>query len=590
MATICGTGDWTGPKPGDPDNNSTLSASPAFGGIDVSWTYPSVNPHAVAHVLLYRGISDNYAASVKQATVSGNTFYDRITGTAGTRYYYWIQIVSVNGTVGNVIGPASAIARTRAEDTLTDLTGKIDQGALAISLKTEIDKISLNYQAIIDEANSRIASNSALSQALDILNGRANAVETFVINEITQRKNGDDALVTQFNLLAAANKNNSALIAEERTVRVTAVDALSQVQTALNSQVNHPITGLPATRGTLLTDYYTKVKTDEAIAAANLTLNSTVFNATTGLPATRSLLINDYYTKAGTNSAISTATLGLVSQTGLNNTLSGYTNTASLQNLYSTKTDTATAITTATSNLASKSTFASYTTTADLQISYYTKTEANSAISSSISNIQVTGPSGGLVGLQQAMTAQYSLNNKYNALYTIKLTNNGLIGGFGLANDGATVDAGFDVDKFWVGRTSAQSLEKPFFIEGGTVYIEKAKIKSLSLDRSKLANGSIAEGYYLEGTSSVSLSFTVYVEPGNTAFVTILEYSNRYSVHQGTGKDDPTFAYRTESDSTGIGSSKITSTTSFYATSADWGWEAVGGKRSLAAIIIHKTA
>ena len=486
----CGTGDWTGPLPGDPDNNSILSAVPAFGGIDVSWTYPNINPHAVAHVLLYRGITSNYAASVKQATVTGSTFYDRITGTAGTRYYYWIQIVSVNGTVGTVIGPASAIARSRIEDTIVDLTGQIDQSALAIALKTEIGKISLNYQAILDEVKARIAGNSALSQALTLLNNRANTVETFVVNEITQRKDGDNALVTQFNLLAAANSNNTALIVEERNVRVTADTAFSQVQTTLDSKLNHPTTGLTATRATLINDYYTKVGTNEAIAAANLTLNSTVFNPVTGLPATRAVLINDYYTKAGTNSAISSATLGLVSQTGLNNSLGAYTNTASLRNEYYTKSDTNSAISNATLNLASKTTFNSYTTTADLQVTYYTKTQTDLAVSNAITNVQVRGPTGGMASIQQAMETQYNLNTGYSAMYTVKLSNNGLIGGFGLSNTGILVEAGFDVDRFWVGRTGPDKV-KPFIIDNDVVYIDKARIRNADIDTLKIAGNAV---------------------------------------------------------------------------------------------------
>ena len=52
----CGVGGWGGPLPGDPDNNSVLTATPAFGGIDVSWSYPGTNPQAVAHTVLYRGV------------------------------------------------------------------------------------------------------------------------------------------------------------------------------------------------------------------------------------------------------------------------------------------------------------------------------------------------------------------------------------------------------------------------------------------------------------------------------------------------------------------------------------------------------
>lgn len=229
MATVmsCGTGNWTGPLPGDPDNNAILSANPAFGGIDVSWTYPLVNPHAVAHVLLYRGISSNYAASVKQATVAGNTFYDKITGTAGTRYYYWIQIVSVNGTVGNVIGPASAIARTRIEDLIADLSGKIEASELGLSLRTSVGKITDNYNELTAKIAAFSGNNAAFMAALmQVESGLANAL-TLISRETTERVNGDSAFASVNEAIAALNKNYVAAILEQSLVRVTAEDALA---------------------------------------------------------------------------------------------------------------------------------------------------------------------------------------------------------------------------------------------------------------------------------------------------------------------------------------------------------------------------
>lgn len=496
-----GDGDGGGPvTPGDPDNNITVSARQVAGGILVTWTYPTINPHAVAHTLVYRSTTNEFTGAVQAGIASGSSYNDQLSPTTDTEYFYWIRLVAVSGTIGARIGPASAIARPRGDDTLEDLTARIDEGVLATALRSEIDKISLNYAAIIQEVDNRLASNKALADALSIINARTDEVETFVVDEVTQRKNGDDALVTKFNLLAAANANNSALIVEERNARVTADSAFSQIQTTLNSQVNHPVTGLPATRATLINDYYTKSGTNEAIAAANLTLNSVVFNPSTGLAATRSLLINDYYTKSGTNSAISSATLGLVSQTGLNNALGAYTSTAALQNAYYTKADTNSAIASATLNLATKTQLANYTTTADLQINYYTKTAANSAISQAITTIQVTGPQGGTVALQQAMTAQYGLNNQYSALYTMKLSNNGLIGGFGLYNDGITVEAGFDVDRFWLGRTNYDKV-KPFVMDNGVVYINEARIKNAYIDTLMIAGGAITAMRSSEGSS-----------------------------------------------------------------------------------------
>ena len=284
--SACGVGGWGGPKPGDPDNNSILSATPAFGGIDVSWTYPGTNPQAVAHVILYRGVSSNFNAAIVIATVGGNFFYDKSTSPQLIQYYYWITIVSVNGTVGAPIGPASAIAKPTIANVIEGLTGQIDAGVLAQSLKTEIDKITLNYQELLNEVDDRIAANTALSAALVQVQTGVTQSLAFINQEITKRQEGDSALVTQLNTVAAANASNLALIQTEQTARVTGDSANAALYTTLNAQVN---------------------------------------NASTGLPATRATLLSDYFTKAGTNSAISAATSSLVSTTALNTALGAYT-------------------------------------------------------------------------------------------------------------------------------------------------------------------------------------------------------------------------------------------------------------------------
>ena len=76
------------------------------------------------------------------------------------------------------------------------------------------------------------------------------------------------------------------------------------------------------------------------------------------------------------------------------------------------------------------------------------------------------------------------------ALWTAKVAVNGLIGGFGVYNDGKTVEAGFDVDRFWVGRTNANK-RKPFIIENDVVYIDDAAINKLTFSKLRAADGSL---------------------------------------------------------------------------------------------------
>ena len=219
---VCGTGGWVGPLPGDPSNNVVLSATPAFTGINVSWTYPALRPEAVAHVQLYRNTEGNFETASLRRIVNGDYFFDQSTVDDFTEYFYWIRIVSIHGTVGLPIGPASATARPSINDLIIALTGQIDAGLLATTLRTEIERIptlqnALNQEVldrtaevggvtnligtvisdnedtrdmVLVEESERLAQNSAFVDALN--------------QEIVNRLSGTDSLQTQISQLADA--------------------------------------------------------------------------------------------------------------------------------------------------------------------------------------------------------------------------------------------------------------------------------------------------------------------------------------------------------------------------------------------------
>lgn len=243
----CGVGGWGGPLPGDPDNNSVLSATPAFGGIDVSWTLPATNPEAVAYVQLYRGVLPDFNSAIIIATVGGNFFYDKTTSPQLIQYYYWIRIVSVNGTVGAVIGPASAAASPAIDQVILGLTGRIDAGLLAQSLKGELDKITLNYGELLQEVNNRIGGDTALSGALSTLQVSLNNALGLIGDEIADRQEGDSLLLGEVNgnavaiaqeaeTRAAAIQNEAesraAAILTERNARITAIESEAATRVA----------------------------------------------------------------------------------------------------------------------------------------------------------------------------------------------------------------------------------------------------------------------------------------------------------------------------------------------------------------------
>lgn len=301
VSGTCGVGGWDGPIPGDPSNEAILSAVAAFGGIDVTWNFPATNPFAVAYTKLYRGTTAVFASAVWYRDVAGTFYYDKID--TATRYYYWIEFVSVHGTVGATIGPATAIAKPTIEGMLELLTGQIDDGLLAISLKNQLDQISILNTNLLNEITDRETGETTLAAAIaDAQAGIAEA-HTFIIAETNSRVSANDAIVEQINGVAAALGDD--------------------------------------------------------IAAVVVTL------------------------------------------------------TASIDDL--------------------------------------------------------TG--------------------EVSAMYMAQVTVNGLVGGFGIINDGATVEAGFDCDTFWVGRTSADKI-KPFIVSGGTTYITDAAILELTFTKLRDESGS----------------------------------------------------------------------------------------------------
>lgn len=367
----CGTGDYSGPQPGDPSNVLSLSANVVYGGINVSWSYPTLNPFAVAHTILYRGINDVFDTAIELAVVGGSVFFDSIDSVEPITYFYWIQIVSINGTIADPIGPASTTSVPRGLQTLESLTGRIDNGVLANALKTQIASITMVDGRIADEIQNRINSNSGLAAMITAANDAVAQAMTFVQEETTQRTAGDTALVNSLTTLGAAVGSNLALFQTEQTLRIT--------------------------------------KDSSYVSNFNL-----------------------LFAKAGEGAAaITVETNARVNQYG------------ALANRVTT----------------AESTMYGNTATGQVGLTTYVNT--------------LNGKVAGI-----------------GALYTAKLSVNGLIGGFGVFNSGQSVEAGFDVDTFWVGRTGPDKV-KPFIIDSGSVYIDKARIRNADIDTLKLAGNAV---------------------------------------------------------------------------------------------------
>jgi hypothetical protein len=379
-----------------------LTASPTFTNVYLAWNGAPYRNHAYTEI--WRATTNNLGNAVLVGRSNTNLYADA--AQEGQTYYYWIRFVSVANVTGpyNSTSGTSATTATNPATLVTLLTGQITESQLYSSLATRISLIDAPA-SVVGSVDNRLAIVQA--QVNDLLNTpqysntvsyASGSVVTYngglyQANQSTVGHLPTDT--TYWTKIGDYSSLGGAVAAQGTQISTLTTNLSAEVsdRKTLASQVNDPTTGLPATRASLNTNYYTKSGTDSAIAASATTLTSN-FNSTLTGYVTSAKLTQDYYTKTDTNSAISAATSSLVSSTSLATTLVNYVTNSTLTNQYYTKTDTNTAISSATSGLVSSTALTtalqSYVTNAALTSNYYTKTDANTAISSATSDLVST--------------------------------------------------------------------------------------------------------------------------------------------------------------------------------------------------------
>lgn len=363
VAHVCGTGGFAGPLAGDPSSPLGLSAVGRYGYIELTWQMPNLNPGAVSYTVIYRSSLPQFSTATVLVTAGGNRYADPHGDNDLGTYHYWIRTLSIHGTPGELVGPASGAALPSIDQVLAGLAARIDAGFLATSLRAEIDRIGTLDLALAQKELDRLRDNEALSAALAEVTGELATAKTLIQDEVIARTQGQTALVASLNTLATGVGENAAAIVEERNARTTALDAVAQQFATLTAQTG--------------------------------------------------------------------------------------SNTAAIQNEQT------------------------------------ARVNADNALSQSITTLESTMGSNLAQAQQQLQTKIDTTDGKVaaiGALYTVKLNANGLVGGFGVYNDGSTVEAGFDVDTFWIGSTG-QNKKKPFIIQNGTVYIDSAVISKISANQ-----------------------------------------------------------------------------------------------------------
>lgn len=211
---------------------------PVFGGVEVSWTYPGLNPEAVAHTLLYRRTSPVFADAPVRHVVTGNVHLDLVPEGTASSYYYWIRMISVHGTVGDLIGPVS-VSIGKLVDQMTDiLTGMVTSGTLDEDLREKLDHIFTLDGLLTGEMASRIDGDGVLGTLLTSLTSDLEAVDALVANEIITRTTENSAMVAELNLILAVAEDAAALVLTESLVRADADGALASQITTVETTAN----------------------------------------------------------------------------------------------------------------------------------------------------------------------------------------------------------------------------------------------------------------------------------------------------------------------------------------------------------------
>lgn len=479
----CGTGlaGETIPKPGDPDNSIALSAHQVYGGITVTWTWPTINPGAVSHTVVYRGTTNVWSAATEIGRAGGNSFYDVLRPTSDTTYYYWIRVRSTNGTLADQVGPASAIAKAFGPQIVDQIAGLLDMDTLEEILKTSIAGIAPLRTDLIQETADRIAGNEYLSGLIDLAQSDMDLVTTLVQQEITQRVSGDSALVTQINNLAAISATNLAAVQSQ-------VTALATSDAAQATQISTLFTRVGTNEAAIASETTARSTADSAIASNVTTLFATTAGHTTDIANNAAAISNEATVRAAgdaTNaSAITTLTTrmgdaetAIITETSAR-TSADSAHASQISSLDSRVTSTEGRLTTSEAAIVTEQS---------------TRASADASLASSISSTEAS-LNGNIATVQTGLQSQINSTNgtvsAISAGYFAKVQVNGLIGGFGLYNTGSLVEAGFDVDKFWIGRDGAGTVH-PFMVSGGVVYIDKVRIKDADIDTLKIAGHAV---------------------------------------------------------------------------------------------------
>jgi RPA family protein len=425
--------------PGAP---TSLTATGWFGEIVLDWANPETNEDGtpctdLSHVEVWESSEDDIETAVLVGKVNG-THFQRHLGSFEGRYY-WVRAVDTSGNVSQWNAEAGVYGYSEQESHEDFINALLEENPLIQelwdSLGTEIDGVS----------EERIQ---------DILG----SLDQFYLLMFQQRQAEKDAEALIEEALGNYEdmKYSVAIVAEERTTRETAEEALAQAIDTVAAMIGDPNNpGSDTVWAGIYEEKTARATADEAMAGHILDISAGIGDPLNPEDGTVYAAIRkEAIARVSGDESSATEIDTLYSQLG--------------------------------------------TTNAAIQNESITRAAQDSALSSQISTVQNTVGEN-TTKIQQSATVIDGIKGEW----TVKIDSNGSVAGIGLIN-GPTGSA-FIVrsDSFWIGRPGTTIREAPFVV--GTVdgitkvsmsnafiqdaAISSAKIKDLTIGRIKLASG-----------------------------------------------------------------------------------------------------
>jgi hypothetical protein len=267
-ANYCGTGLDEYVPPGDPNlGSSVLSARAVWPGVELTWTYPNVNPEGVAHTKVYRSQSNNFSSAVQLTIAEGGYYFDQEPSNVDIIFYYWIRMISVNGTVGPVIGPASAVKNAMVDQIINELGGQLNNSHLNAELNASIDQITDNTSGLSDLKQEQLFGDAVLSAMWDDLRVALDANENAIFEVRTESISQDEVLLQTINGMTAGLDGNLAEYGE-------LIQVLVDNDEAQAAQISTLTTNVGKNTAAISDESIARVKEDEAIVLRVSTLEA----------------------------------------------------------------------------------------------------------------------------------------------------------------------------------------------------------------------------------------------------------------------------------------------------------------------------